>query len=232
MGYLRDDNTDAHGNSQVEFPDTANLIAGCRRIAIAEALYGNTSAYWEANIYCSDDGQGDNAALAISEVGLVALAFNHESPRSPYGTEYAGDWESRYLTGLPEDLAPLAEAAADKMYHGFNEHSDKLLVTSAFWGRTGEVCAASEAWPDVFRHGGDMFRKEKLDLEAAVDACQDNYQFDAATLVLLQRLWQIDRKDIKEVEAAEIQAIRDSSDVAESQLIELGFRIPGCSGGS
>ena len=94
--------------------------------------------------YWHDSGGGDNFELVIDGKDALLTAFNHESPRSPWGRDDGNAVWPGMFDGLPERLRPWLP-----------EHGDEpMSVSACFWFTDGRW---HEGEPEAVASDGDVF---------------------------------------------------------------------------
>ena len=191
MGYLGPDDIDAYGTLQVNFPRANDFHDGCvlRTVAHAISVAKNplfaASIGWDGVTYLVNNNEGDLGAVTFKEGGVIAVAFDHESPRSPFA---GGDPDWRTLfTGASSTILKLAEQEALQYMFQVYEGTPISVITSAFWG-DGGMMSSSANWPETYRNGGFVFRIESLSTKDAIGALREEYGFDDEEVDLLRQL--------------------------------------------
>ena len=175
------------------FPKRSQLWRGVVMATIAHAIWvaqDPEEAYslsWEGMNYSRQDGSGTRGTITFAEDRLVAVFSDDNSPRTPWRKKGAYDLDN-YLNGIPDDLLALARAEALQYVLDDYQGVVQPIITTAFWGY-GEDLTAPETCDEVVEHGAHLIRIELLEDKAALEALQENFEWDEPEMGLLTRLF-------------------------------------------
>jgi hypothetical protein len=147
------------------FPKTSVVYPGCILATISNAIaiidYGSFPyRTWDEGTYLYDGTDGNLAAITFRDEALVATLFDHESKRSPFGSDLKGNFDTEFFfQGIPAGHRPLADRCLMYCRQQKNEGQVLPAITATFWD-AGEYLTAAEPWDLVWNHGANVIENE------------------------------------------------------------------------
>jgi hypothetical protein len=178
---------------QNSFPTRTQLWNSAILETIAHAVWTFHSpllsyeCQWDGYNYLINNTQGDRGAITFAEETTIGALFDHESTRSPYGSDDQYDIH-QFLAGMPADMTRLAYAETLQYMLDNPQGSVVPTITTAFWNQ-GELITAAEPWPEVMSHGAQLLHRAGMEIDDAVAELRESYEFRPAQIDLIRSLY-------------------------------------------
>jgi hypothetical protein len=145
-----------------------------------------SSHSWDGINYNVQNYAGAFGTVTFSDQGTVAVFFDAHSTKSPVRVGKGYEPHS-FFTGIPAALFAVAQAETLQYALQVYDGVERPVITAAFWSE-GEDLVAAAPWSEVIENGAHLVRIQLLEIDAAIEEWQSEYELLPAQVELARSL--------------------------------------------